>query len=190
MKSEIAPVYIALVHYPVYNKNMEIIATSVTNLDLHDISRACCTYGIRNYFVVHPYPNQIEVVEKVITYWKSGYGSQYNPDRKEAFSHIKIKNSIEDVIEEIKAVHQLEPEIISTDARKYDNTISYSTLRDIIKKNKEKPYLIMLGTGWGLSEEIIKLSDYILDPIYGPSDYNHLSVRSAAAIIMDRILGY
>jgi len=32
-------VYIALLHYPMYNKRMDIITTSVTNLDLHDIAR-------------------------------------------------------------------------------------------------------------------------------------------------------
>jgi hypothetical protein len=32
-------------------------------------------------------------------------------------------------------------------------------------------------------------ADYILEPIYGPGEYNHLSVRSAVAIILDRLLG-
>jgi len=31
--------------------------------------------------------------------------------------------------------------------------------------------------------------DYILEPVSGASDYNHLSVRSAVSIIMDRLLG-
>jgi len=51
------------------------------------------------------------------------------------------------------------------------------------------PFLILLGTGWGLTDEILARSDYILEPIEGDSDYNHLSVRSAAAIILDRLLG-
>ena len=44
-------IYVALVHYPVYNKNDEIVATSVTNFDIHDISRTCRTYDIKKYFI-------------------------------------------------------------------------------------------------------------------------------------------
>ena len=47
-------VYVGLVHYPVYNKNNDIVATSVTNFDIHDISRTCCTYDIENYFIIYP----------------------------------------------------------------------------------------------------------------------------------------
>jgi hypothetical protein len=32
-------------------------------------------------------------------------------------------------------------------------------------------------------------ADYILDPLAGAGTYNHLSVRSAVAIILDRLLG-
>ncbi|MCP4687771.1 MAG: RNA methyltransferase, partial [Desulfobacterales bacterium] len=32
--------HLALLHYPVVNKNGEPVASAVTNLDLHDISRA------------------------------------------------------------------------------------------------------------------------------------------------------
>ncbi|SVE60327.1 uncharacterized protein METZ01_LOCUS513181, partial [marine metagenome] len=32
-------VHLALVHYPVYNKNGETITSSVTTLDVHDILR-------------------------------------------------------------------------------------------------------------------------------------------------------
>ena len=45
-------IYVALIHYPVYNKNDEIVATSVTNFDIHDISRTCRTYDIKKYFIV------------------------------------------------------------------------------------------------------------------------------------------
>ena len=47
----------------------------------------------------------------------------------------------------------------------------------------------MLGTGWGLTDEIMSMADVTLEPILGPTDYNHLSVRSAAAIILDRLRG-
>lgn len=47
-------IYLALVHYPVYNKRREVVCTSVTNFDIHDISRTCSTYDIKGYRLVVP----------------------------------------------------------------------------------------------------------------------------------------
>lgn len=49
------------------------------------------------------------------------------------------------------------------------------------------PLVLVLGTGWGLVEEILEKADVILEPIRGMGDYNHLSVRAAAAIMLDRL---
>ena len=68
------------------------------------------------------------------------------------------------------------------------NMTSYSTLRDRIL-NIDKPVLIIFGTGWGLTKSTLESADYILKPVGGYSEYNHLSVRSAVAIILDRLLG-
>ena len=35
----------------------------------------------------------------------------------------------------------------------------------------------------------MKSFEYKVEPIYGPSNYNHLCVRSAVAIILDRLAG-
>ena len=53
----------------------------------------------------------------------------------------------------------------------------------------DKPYLLLFGTGWGLTDEVMSMSDYILEPIRANSKYNHLSVRAAVAIILDRLFG-
>jgi hypothetical protein len=50
-------------------------------------------------------------------------------------------------------------------------------------------YLLIFGTAWGLPENFIAEADYILNPVIGNTDYNHLSVRSAVAIILDRLFG-
>jgi hypothetical protein len=34
-----AAVYLALLHYPVYDKNHQVVTTAVTNMDIHDIAR-------------------------------------------------------------------------------------------------------------------------------------------------------
>ena len=53
----------------------------------------------------------------------------------------------------------------------------------------EVPCMILLGTGWGLADAVFARSDLVLEPIPGRDDYNHLSVRAASAIMLDRILG-
>ena len=45
---------IALIHHPVLDKNRDIVATAVTNLDIHDIARSARTYGVGRYYVVTP----------------------------------------------------------------------------------------------------------------------------------------
>lgn len=45
-----ANLYLGLVHYPIYNKNMQVIATAVTNFDIHDISRTARTYDVTKIF--------------------------------------------------------------------------------------------------------------------------------------------
>jgi hypothetical protein len=48
--------------------------------------------------------------------------------------------------------------------------------------------LLLFGTGWGLADEVLEAADALLPPLAGPSGYNHLSVRAAAAIVLDRLL--
>ena len=94
-----AKVYIALLHYPMYNKRMDIITTSVTNLDLHDIARAARTYDVEKFYVVHPSPNQQNLIKDIVAYWQEGYGGDYNTDRKEAFKRLYIGSDLQQVIE-------------------------------------------------------------------------------------------
>jgi hypothetical protein len=53
----------------------------------------------------------------------------------------------------------------------------------------DTPILLLFGTGYGMTKETMEKFDFILEPIYGAGEYNHLSVRSAAAIILDRLAG-
>lgn len=183
-----AQVYVALVHYPVYNKHLQVISTSVTNLDIHDISRCARTYDVAKFFIVHPLPAQQELVEKVRSFWQEGYGSEYNPDRKDALDVLQISDSLEAVIDEIFRTTGKKPCTVATDARRYPNTIGYRELRQQIFQG-EQPVLLVFGTGYGIEKELMTRMDLILEPVMGGSDYNHLSVRSAVAIIIDRLLG-
>jgi hypothetical protein len=183
-----AKVFIALVHHPVYNRNQQVISTSITNLDLHDIARLATTYKIENYFVVHPLAVQRELAKEIMGYWKEGYGAQYNQDRCQAFACLRLAASLEEAVDTITCEYGQKPWIITTDARVYPQTTSFESLRRRFAASRDN-YLIVFGTGWGLEKSLIEQADFILEPIRGRGDYNHLSVRSAAAIIIDRLLG-
>ena len=174
-------------HYPVVNKNGDTIASAVTNLDLHDIARAARTYGISRFYVVTPLTDQKELVEKIVSHWMDGRGATYNSIRKQALSLIDIKDSLEEVIVDIRESCGEVPKTVVTTARKMNRHVSYDKVRELIREGS--PIVLIFGTAWGLSEEFIQEADYILEPLMGGSDYNHLSVRSAAAIILDRLTG-
>jgi hypothetical protein len=179
--------YLALIHHPVYNKNGEVIASAVSNLDLHDISRAAKTYGVRAFYIITPLADQRELVERIVSHWTEGVGARYNPDRSEALRLIRIAVSLDAVLDEIAANGEGVPVTVVTDARSHPRNISYSALTEMLKG--EHPYLLLFGTGWGLTQEFVDKADYVLAPIMGHTGYNHLSVRSAAAIVLDRLLG-
>ncbi|MGQ9845603.1 MAG: RNA methyltransferase [Caldisericia bacterium] len=179
-------IYIALIHYPVFDKNKRIITSSIVPYDIVDMSRASKTFNVKNFYVVHPYKNQRDTIKRVIKFWTLEKGSFYNEDRKKALELVKIKRSLKEVIKEIKKIEGIEPKIVLTCAKKYEENISYEFLKSIILKF---PVLILFGTGWGIVKEKI-MFDYILEPILGfpiNNEYNHLTVRSACSIILDRI---
>ena len=185
--TDIPNLYVALTHYPVVDKRGDLITSAVTNLDLHDISRAVKTYGVKSYYIVTPLVDQQGLVHKIISHWTNGSGAVYNPARRSALEMIKVKDTIGDVVEDIKDLENVYPKTVVTSARRYTTSTSYKEFREILKSGK--PHLLVFGTAWGLAEPFIAEADYTLEPIMGPTDYNHLSVRTAAGIILDRLLG-
>jgi hypothetical protein len=53
----------------------------------------------------------------------------------------------------------------------------------------DAPVLLLFGTGWGLADSMIPEVSRVLTPIRGAPPWNHLSVRSAVAIVLDRLFG-
>jgi tRNA (guanine37-N1)-methyltransferase len=184
-----AAVYLALLHYPVYDKNGQVVTTAVTNMDIHDISRAGRTYGVRGFFVVTPVKALQKLALKIIDHWEVGYGSQYNTTRKEALALARICDTLDDAMIAIEQETGAMPVIVATSARSTGSRSSFAALQDMLNK-QTRPFLIVFGTGWGLTETILSQADYILEAIEGDAEFNHLSVRSAAAIVLDRLLGH
>lgn len=180
---------IALIHYPVYDKNRKIVTTALTNLDLHDIARAARTYGLFRYYVVTPLEEQKELANRIAIHWQSGWGSVYNPKRKEALDLIMVSDSLHEAVENLQEETGARVRIIATGAKGAHSNISFRDMGKLLEK-EDFSFLLILGTGWGLTDEVLANADYILDPIKGVGEYNHLSVRSAAAIIIDRLIGH
>jgi hypothetical protein len=180
--------YLALVHYPVCNKNGEVVATSITNLDIHDLARSAKTFGAQGLFLVTPVPSQQWFARRIIVHWSKGVGAVYNPTRKEALELVRMADDVEKVVEAIAAETGREPLLVATTARRRPNAVEFADLRRRIETT-EDPYCLLFGTGWGLHPEIFEQVDFVLEPICGPGDYNHLSVRAAAAIVLDRLMG-
>lgn len=181
--------YLLLVHYPVYDKKGRVVVSSITNLDIHDLARLTKTYEGRGFIVVTPLRLQRAMVERIVGHWKGGFGAIYNPTRDEALKLVYVRKSIEDAVTWISEVEAKKPILVATSAREWPNKrISYEELSRLMFEGDEV-YAIIFGTGWGLTKEVIDSCNYVLDPIYGLGNYNHLSVRSAASIIIDRLLG-
>jgi hypothetical protein len=179
---------LALIHYPVVNKNQETIGSAVTNLDLHDIARAAKTYGVDSFYVVTPYEDQQELFRELLDHWLTGHGAKYNSKRGEALSLVQICDDYNQLFERVTEKWQERPTVLATCAQeKHPSIWPYSVVRQKVFDGER--FLILFGTAWGLAKEVIDAGDGILPPICGLGDYNHLSVRSAAAIVLDRLLG-
>jgi len=181
--------YLALLHYPVLNKHRQVVTTAVANLDIHDIARAARTYGIARYYIVTPIAAQRSLVETIIDHWRRGYGAEYNHSRREAFSGVCVREDFEQVCREIGEYAGKAPRVVATGAALEKGLISYGELRKLLAEG-DTPWLLVFGTGWGLADGIVARADYSLAPVRGGSDgYNHLSVRSAVAVVLDRLFG-
>lgn len=187
-KREGATVGIALVHYPVFDKNRRVVATAVTNLDLHDIARLAKTYDLVRYYVVTPLPEQQEISRQIIRHWREGWGATYNPKRKEALDLLSVVSTIDDAVNDMALNSSAPVKTVATGAKGTPNSVTYHEMSEMMSISGMN-YLLLMGTGWGLTEQILSSADYVLAPIAGKLEYNHLSVRSAASIIVDRLLG-
>lgn len=168
-------------------------------MDIHDISRSCRTFGVKGYFLVTPIEDQHELVGRIVSHWRTEKSKQYHPDRVEAVSLVEMAHDFEEVKAAIRAKHPesegwQQPEVVMTDASPFSNNASYADYRKELASptRGKRPMILVFGTGWGISETFYPEVHRILAPVYGPEGhggYNHLSVRSAVAIILDRLFG-
>jgi hypothetical protein len=182
-------IYLALVHYPVLNRHGNLITSAITNLDIHDIARLARTYELSAFYLVTPLLEQQALAKNLINHWLEGAGGEINPDRREAMSLIKITEDIEKVCHEITCETGGRVLVYATTAKKWPNYLEWQVLRKKIEDPNTENILLLFGTASGFNNSLLKIVDGVLYPIEGNRKYNHLSVRSAVAITLDRLLG-
>lgn len=193
------PLAVALLHYPTIDRQGDLVATNITHFDVHDIARSCRVYGVEKYFIVHPIVEQQMFVERMLDHWRTGEGTKFNPMRKTALSCVETASTVAQALEKWGHPHA---RIVSTHARTLpgQTPLKLPEFREILMSPQEfKPadeqtdasYLLVFGTGFGLTQDFMRSCWGVLEPLKGdsPDDYRHLSVRSAASICLDRLLG-
>jgi hypothetical protein len=249
----VAALFVALIHYPVTDRNGRVVTSAVTSLDLHDIARSSRTYGVSAFFVVHPIPEQRTFAASVIDHWQTGYGRQFDSRRREALDLIRIVTDLDEAIVEAERIAGVRPSIVYTSARApiaaetpsspppieqspqtppiaspaiidasapastretarpsgdegttpsptssqsspvtapHAALISYAGMRARLERPDAAPVILLFGTGFGMTPALLERADFVLPPVFGPGAYNHLSVRAAAGIILDRLRGH
>ena len=183
-----AQLFLALVHYPVLNRIGETIASAITNLDLHDLARSCCTYSVPACYIVTPLRDQQALANRLTAHWIEGKGGEILPDRREALKLLRVVGSLSSAIEDIVQKTGRTPVLWATTAQAGEGALCHCDARAQIER-ENGPFLLLFGTGWGLAPQVLGEVDAVLDPIPGVNGYNHLSVRSAVSILLDRLLG-
>jgi hypothetical protein len=143
------------------------------------------TFGIDLCYIVSPLARQREIAEKLIHHWIHGYGATYNPDRGQALQRVRIMQDIDAMIADYG--NDSRPLIVGTSSRERPGKMmSCNDFNSFVEQGRQSA-LVLFGTGWGLTEAVVDRCDRMLEPISGPGDYNHLSIRVALGIILDRI---
>ncbi|MBW2526838.1 MAG: RNA methyltransferase [Deltaproteobacteria bacterium] len=187
--SEVA---LALIHHPVRDRQGAPSTTTITTLDLHDLSRAAVTYGLAQMFAVHPIEAQRQLALRIRQHWVEGSGGRRIPDRARALEALRVVASLEDACATLAPGQgRAGVELWTTAAVARGAEVTpFAAARQRLAAAR-RPVLLCFGTGWGLTDDLCAAADLRLEPITGSSrsDYNHLSVRAAAAIVLDRLLG-
>lgn len=182
--------YLALLHYPVLDREGHSGCSSITNLDIHDLARNARSYGLGGFFVISPLEDQRLVLRELLEHWLNGPGRKSNPDRREALQIVIPASSLDEAAQCVEQRQGCLPLLWGSSARAGEADappiISFDSAEKILYRH---PAILLLGTGHGLAPEITRLCHAMLPPLRRAASYNHLSVRCAAAVLLDRLLG-
>jgi hypothetical protein len=181
---------IALVHHPVLDKAGDVVTSAVTNIDVHDLSRSARTFGATDFFVTTPIEAQRTLVDTILGHWTRGSSGERIPSRRDALGIVRVVSTLDDAIAALGGREAVE--VWTTAARSDAGTApmipTYGEAAARLQSDDPRAVLVVFGTSWGLAPSLVAASDHRLPPIEGPTAYNHLSVRAACAIILDRLV--
>ncbi|MHC1752811.1 tRNA (guanosine(37)-N1)-methyltransferase TrmD [Humidesulfovibrio sp.] len=189
--------FLCLLHHPVLDKAGKTSTVSLTNLDIHDMCRVSRTYELGGVLLATPLDDQRELGQRLLDHWTEGAGGRANPDRAQALRLGRMVTGLDEAVSWLTGETGLAPKIVATCARtgyrpargRKERMIAFTPPAVVRGWLEESPVLLVLGTSHGLAPEILERADAIVTPVRGFSAYNHLPVRSAAAILVDRLLG-
>jgi hypothetical protein len=200
------------------DRNGKEVTTAVTNLDIHDIARSCKTFGVQKYFVVNPEEEQRRIVSAILNHWNGELSLSYHPARAKALERVQFAATFEEAYNDAAFESGAQPFVVMPDARDLkayfgenpsapesspERPWTYAELRERLSSGLPgdspaesrvlRPLMIVFGTGWGIAPSFFGKVDRALVPIRADREenrkYNHLSVRAAAAIVLDRVFG-
>ncbi|MCH9680463.1 MAG: RNA methyltransferase [Deltaproteobacteria bacterium] len=175
---------VALVHQPVVNRQGEEITSTVDHFDVMDGSRLALAYPLWRLYVVNRIPAQRALVERLIEHGTAAAGRD---EARGQFHKTVWAPDLDTVITEHEHERGMRPTIVATSAQPDARTTSFATVRT--RLHDGEPMLLLVGKAWGLAARVLDQADVRLDPIDAGTGFNHLSVRSAMAILVDRLLG-
>ncbi len=179
-------VAIALLHHPVYERSGEVVTSSITSVDLHDLARTARTYAVEPFYMVTPIEAQREMVLRIISHWVVEEPSGH--PRGEALARVRVAETLDAAVADMAGRVGRRPRVVVTGASLDRDLTAFADLRAAMAR-REFPTLIAFGTGWGLARDLTEAADIRLEPIRGLDGFNHLPVRAAVAIVLDRLLG-
>jgi hypothetical protein len=174
---------IALVHHPVLDAKGAVGTSTLTTMDVHDLSRSARTYGCEHFYIVHPVEAQQTLAHRIVDHWTHGSSAKRIPDRKDALAISRVVSTLDDA----QRACGEGTELWVTAARSLGKSTSWSAGHAALS-GEGAPVLLVFGTSWGLAPEVLERADVLLEPIHGGGAWNHLSVRAACAIALDRLV--
>jgi hypothetical protein len=174
---------VALVHHPVLDAKNAVGTSTLTTIDVHDLSRSARTYGCEALYIVHPIEAQRALAHRIIDHWTHGSSAKRIPDRKDALAIVRVVPTLDDAMTACGPGTR----VWVTAARAIGQPKTFASARAELA-SEGSPVLLVFGTSWGLAPEVVDRADALLEPIHGAGDWNHLSVRAACAIALDRLV--
>ncbi len=197
-----ARTYVILAHYPVFDRAGQVVTASIKNLDIHDIARSAATFGVGGAIAVTPITAQRDKVDHIVGAWddqarREGGGDDH---RIGALSRVWAEASLEDALTRVAERHGSAPLVAVTSAERGSGgapghpateapPLTSASGLHAACVTSPRPLAVVFGTGFGLAGRVIERADFRIGAISGIPRFNHLAVRSAVAIVLDRLFG-